>query len=138
MSSASTGRLKLAFVFYAQFFSVTLSVIPLVGRVGAGGEIRTHEAYAAAYKTAPIDHYGTPAYVLIGRNLSTDVRPHLSHFWTCLGNERRGIREPIRFFLCPTQCSRGVSASGGSSRTRTYDLTVMEVNIRFALISYLY
>ena len=29
---------------------------------GAGGGIRTHEAFATAYKTVPIDHYGTPAY----------------------------------------------------------------------------
>lgn len=34
---------------------------------GAGGRIRTDEACAAAYKTAPIDHYGTPAYVSFDR-----------------------------------------------------------------------
>ena len=30
---------------------------------GAGSEIRTHEAYATAYKTVPIDRYGIPAYI---------------------------------------------------------------------------
>ena len=59
--------------------------------LGAGGRIRTDEAYAAAYKTAPIDHYGTPAYVSFDRRLVDSVsrRPH-SHFFNPVHDMKGG------------------------------------------------